>query len=179
MPVMFKPKFFYSLLLFVSSSLLGATPPQNVVTRDIQVFVLKEHRVRNRSGSQCVWCSLECLARLHGIEKASHLTDRYKGTAGPGDVRFVLGSYGVAYQMRVGEQGKDKKFLKVCCENGWGACVGVHGSHMINVVHYRDGIVKVIDNSDPELRVQEWTEQRFLNAWDGWAVTLVPPIRWI
>lgn len=163
-------------LLLVTSS--QAVTHQNVITEDCQVFVPKQHRARNRTGIQCVWASLECLARIHGIEKASHLTDRYKHTAGPGDVRMILKSYGVDYRMSLPGR-RDKEFLKTCCANGWGACVGLGGAHMINVIHYKDGKVKVIDNSDSQLRVQTWTEERFLQMWDGWAVALVPPEKWV
>ena len=46
---------------------------------------------------------------------------------------------------------------------------------MINVIHFKDGVVKVIDNSDPTLKVQTWTESYFMRRYDGWAITLVPP----
>jgi hypothetical protein len=156
-------------------------PPQSVVSlpsqpifNGIQVHIPKECRIFNRSRSQCVWCSLECLGRKHAIPATYTLTQRYKGTSGPGQAASVLQALGVKYYMQTSN---DKKFLITACANGWGACVGLNGAHMINVVHYKDGVVKVIDNQGPHaLEVQEWRENYFLSRWDGWAITLVPPL---
>lgn len=140
-------------------------------TVDVQVPIPMECRVGNRSGSQCVWCSLECLARYHHVEAAMHLTDVHKGTAGSGNVKSVLDSLGVKYQQ---QQNRDTKFLEDICVKGWGAGVGLNGTHMVNVVHFKDDVVKIIDNSDSSLRIQTWTRAQFIQRFDGWVVTLIP-----
>lgn len=141
-----------------------------------QVKIPQECRVRNKTGIQCVWASIETLARHHGVPAASNLTDYYKGLAGPNDALRVLRERRV--QGYITYPGfKNVQWLKDCCSKGWGAGVGLGGQHMLLVVHYKDGQVGIIDNLDPELRVKYWTEPEFLNRWDGWTVTLVPPVR--
>jgi len=174
---------FLSLLTFLVAVLpLNAQPafdvPSAIVRVDdaegVQVPIPMSCRVPNRTRYQCVWCSIECLARYHKIPEASHLTDDHKGKTGGGEVRQVLNRLGIKYQQQY-EGNYDKKLLIDACAKGWGAGVGVNGNHMINLVHYKDGVVKVIDNSDRSLRIQTWTEQQFLQHWDGWVITLVPP----
>jgi hypothetical protein len=167
-------------------------PPQSVVVissqkGDVtlcQVQISRECWVENKTGSQCVWCSAECLARKHGIESCYDLTARYKGVASPGDLDRVLQERGLVrgrhyYHSPMGAP-RDRSFLVNSCANGWGCAVGVgHGNvcHVLNVIHYKDGVVKVIDNSNLSRGVQSWKEDEFLNRWNGWAYTLVPPTK--
>jgi hypothetical protein len=142
--------------------------------RDVQVPIPMECRVPNRSGDQCVWCSLECLSKYHKIEAGSHLTDTYKNSTDGKEVRRVLDGLSIKYTMQA-EGNKDVKILEDACAKGWGASVGLSGVHMVNVVHFKGDVVKVIDNADSTLKIRTWTKDQFFKRWDGWTVILVPP----
>jgi hypothetical protein len=131
-------------------------------------------RTYNRTGVQCVWCSISTLAKYQGITAAANLTDRYKSQSHEGEVRRVLDGLGVKYKMQ-STGNRDTKILKDACAKRWGAAVGLRGVHMINVVHFEGGQVKTIDNCDSKLSVRTQSEREFLAAWDGWAVVLIPP----
>lgn len=149
----------------------------------VQVDVPPTCRVRNRTGSQCVWASIETLARKHNIGRASDLTNFYGGVASEGDVNSVLQSRGFQLEKHYYQSYRgmtwNTTFIPRACQHGWGACAGIgHGNicHLVNVVHYKDGVVKIIDNFGPRaLEVQEWPESKFLSLWNGWAISLVPP----
>jgi hypothetical protein len=143
-------------------------------TDGVQVPIPMNCRVPNRSGSQCVWCSIECLSKYHKIETTSHLTDKYKHATGGGEVRRVLDSLGVKYTMQ-SEGNRDTQMLEDACAKGWGAGVGLNGTHMVNIVHFKGDVVKVIDNSDPGLGIRTWSKDQFLNRWDGWVIVMIPP----
>jgi hypothetical protein len=161
-----------ALLLAAGLAVAGETTCE--LTPNLQVPVAQDARAYNRSGVQCVWCSLETLARYQGIAAASKLTDRYKGQSHEGEVRRVLDGLGVRYRMQsIGN--KNPQILKDACTKRWGACVGMRGVHMINVVHFEGGTVKTIDNCDSKLSVRTLSEKEFLSSWDGWAVVLIPP----
>jgi hypothetical protein len=145
------------------------------LTPALQVPVASDQRTYNRTGVQCVWCSLATLAKYQGHALAAQrLTDRYQSQAGPAEVRTVLDGLGIRYRMQAPGH-KDAQVLKDACGRRWGAAVGLRGTHMINVVHYAGGQVGTLDNCDRTLSVRMQAERDFLAAWDGWAVVLIPP----
>lgn len=139
-----------------------------------EVFVAPRDRVANRSGAQCVWASLETIGRHFGIAPLYDLTAHYRGTSDPGEVSRVLGSRGVKYYGR-SEGPQDYQGLQSALANDWPVAVGLGGIHMLLLVDMDASSVKVIDNSDPRLGVQQWPLQRFRQRWDGWYVTIPPP----
>jgi ABC-type bacteriocin/lantibiotic exporter with double-glycine peptidase domain len=159
-------------LLFVTSARAGETTCP--LTPDLQVPVATDQRTYNQTGVQCVWCSISTLAKYQGITAAANLTDRYKGQSHEGEVKRVLDGLGVKYKMQ-SSGNRDPKILKDACARRWGAAVGMGGTHMINVVHYAEGQVGIIDNCDRSLSVKKLSEQDFLRRWDGWAIVLIPP----
>jgi len=178
-------KGFLALILGVSLFLGFAIPVLQVPARadivkvsddtdGVQVPIPMSCRVYNRSGSQCVWCSIEVLARYHKIEALYTLTQKYKHATGGGEVSRVLNRLNIKYTMQ-DEGERNTQILIDACEKGWGAGVGLHGTHMVNVVHFKDGVVKIIDNSDSSLSIRSMSMNQFLRAWDGWVVVLVPP----
>jgi hypothetical protein len=163
----------FCLLLVVGLAVAGETTCE--LTPALQVPVAADQRTYNRTGVQCVWCSLATLAKYQGHPSAAQrLTERYKSQAGPGQVRSVLDGLGIRYRMQA-TGNKDPQLLKDACAKRWGACVGLRGAHMINVVHYAGGQVGILDNCDRTLSVRMQAEASFLAAWDGWAVVLIPP----
>lgn len=132
------------------------------------------NRIPNRSGSQCVWSSLETLARHHGISAAYDLTARYGGTAGPGNVQAALSARRVKFK-QWGPGPTDISRIKEACESGLYCMIGVHGVHAIVCCGCDDRVVSVIDNCGPKaLQTQAWTLERFRNSWDGWVCVLYP-----
>lgn len=146
---------------------------------DVQVPIAKEHRQYNYSGSQCVWCSLEALARHHGIANLYDLTDKYKFATGPSYVAGVLTKRGVAFRQSYSTKQADIEFIReYVTKKGYGVGIGVYnGTHMINLVHFDEekGIVKIIENGDRSLKIQTWTMAQFNSRFSGWAIALVPP----
>lgn len=139
-----------------------------------QADVAQGNRVPNRTGSQCVWASLETIARHLGMTQLYDLTARYKSTAEPGTVNRVLSSRGIKhYWHDTGKQ--DWVSLKNATAQHWPVAVGISGVHMLVVVDATDKGVKIIDNSDPKLAVREWDVGKFKARWDGWYVAIPPP----
>jgi hypothetical protein len=140
----------------------------------VQVPIPKEFRTYNKSGSQCVWCSLETLARYHKIERLYDLTKKYKHASGPGEVARVLKDRDIKFFQT---EKKDISFLEEYVKNRKLGCgVGLNGTHAVNVVHFDKDIVKIIDNSDRSLKIQTWSMKRFISQWDGWAFVLIPDV---
>lgn len=146
----------------------------------VQVPIPKDCRVYNKSGSQCVWCSIECLARYHGVKELyegdRRLTKTYTWATSPGEVNRVLKSKYPTVKWKQIQNGDTNFIKKYVCEMKLGVGFGVPG-HMLNLVHYDEqaGIVKVIDNVGPKaLQVQTWSMSKFRQLWDGWAVAVFP-----
>ena len=159
-------------------------PPAPPVEPDcvgVQVPIPKNCRVYNKSGSQCVWCSIECLGRYHGVKEVyegdRRLTKTYTWATGPGEVQRVMsGRYSTVRWKQI--TNRDINFIKkYVTEQKLGVGIGIPG-HMLNLVHYDEEarVVKVIDNCGPKaLQVQDWTLDRFNRLWDGWALVVFPP----
>lgn len=147
----------------------------------VQVPIPKDCRVYNKSGSQCVWCSIECLGRYHGVKEVfegdRRLTKTYTWATNPGEVyRVMSAKYPTVKWKQI--TNRDVRFIKkYVTELKLGIGLAIPG-HMLNLVHYDEeaGIVKVIDNCGPKaLQVQDWTMDRFNRLWDGWALVVFPP----
>ncbi len=149
--------------------------PNDQEVADVQVPIPKEMRVFNKSGSQCVWCTIEMLAKFNRIPKANDLTQTYKHATGPREVAQVLTGRGVKFKQSIR---KDEGMLEeYVAKRKLGVGVGVnHGTHMILVCHFdrQAKIVKVIDNSDRSLRVQTWTLDQFRKIWSDWVLVILP-----
>jgi hypothetical protein len=143
---------------------------------DVQVPIPKEMRVYNHSGSQCVWCTIEMLAKFNNIPGAKDLTNSYKYATGPREVKRVLESRGVKFKQTY-DRNEDMLEEYVTKRNlGVGVDVN-NGHHMILVCHFdkKAGIVKIIDNSDHSLKVQTWSLSHFRNKWSDWILVILPP----
>lgn len=149
----------------------------------VQVPIPKDCRVFNKSGSQCVWCSIECLARYHKVtdlyEGDRRITKHYTWATGPAEVYLVLNArYPNVGWAQLSNRNEVKSFLKkYVTEKKLGVGFSVPG-HMLNMIHYDETnrIVKVIDNIGPQaLEVQEWSMEKFENLSQGWALTIFPP----
>lgn len=158
-------------------------PPVEPDCVGVQVPIPKACRVYNKSGSQCVWCSIECLCRYHGLtqvyEGENRITKHYTWATGPGEVSKVLTSrYSTIKWLQIQNKSQIKSFIKkYVTEKKFGVGIGIPG-HMLNLVHYDEtaGIVKVIDNGGPKaLQIQDWSMEKFNRLADGWVLTIFPP----
>ena len=164
-------RYWIAILLVQAVGGLGFTSWSSAWAESLSIP--REIRIPNRTGSQCVWCSLETAARYHKIEQLYGLTARYKGTAGPGNVEPVLQRANVRYRMA--QTGcRATWWLKDSIDKGYPVAVGLNGSHMVTLVGWADGYYEIIDNSDRALEVRRWPAARFERSWDGWAIALIP-----
>lgn len=161
--------FVFGIALICFSSVANAA--------EIQVDIAKEDRVPNKTGIQCVWSSIETVARHNKIEELYDLTEdsRCKSFAGPSSAAKILKEKKIKFEQTVSE--KDISLLiKGCKEERWGVCFGIPG-HMMTMVHFdheNEKIVKYIDNSDKTLSVRTWTLNQFYSKWDGWVLMIYP-----
>lgn len=140
----------------------------------IQVPIPEGCRIPNKTGIQCVWSSIETLARYCGEKRLYDLTedDNYKGYAGPSSARKMFEKYGVKYEMTTDK--KDRSLLIKGCKIEKRGCAFSVPGHVMVMVHYdeKEGVVKYINNSDPELKVRSWTMEQFERKFDGWVIVL-------
>jgi hypothetical protein len=134
--------------------------------------IAPENRVRNRTGAQCVWASLETLARHWVIAACYDLTARHGGTSSPGEVAAVLSAKGVRFTQST----RDRSKQALIGAARYGCLVGLGGQHAICCVGANETAVWMIDNSGPDAgHIREWSWPTVLSRWDGWTCTLYPP----
>ena len=130
-------------------------------------------RVYNRSGSQCVWATIQALGNYHKVKGVQGLTDRYKHATGPGEVNRVLTARNVKFK-QVNSRNNYDFIEEWVTQKKMGVGIGV-GRHVILVCHFERGkLVKIIDNSDRQLRVQTWSWEKFVSRFDNWAFVILP-----
>ncbi len=161
-------------------------PPQPEVEPDligVQVPIPKNCRVYNASGSQCVWCSIECLGRYHKVKELyegdTRITKYHTWATVPFEVAQVMKTkYPSVKWTQITSRNETNSFIKkYVTEKKLGAGFAISG-HMLNIVHYDEAAktVKVIDNLGPQaLKVQEWSMDKFNRVAVGWALTVFPP----
>lgn len=151
------------------------TPPENL--EDIQCPIPRECRVPNYTGVQCVFSSLECLARwaeCKELLEPTPLTSRpgCKSYSSGSDASQKLKNFGVRF-----ENAENKKeglvLIKKAMKDGRGCLWGVPGHAMV-LCHYDEekNVVKWIDNSDRNLNIQTTTVAKFNQRWDGWVMII-------
>jgi len=129
--------------------------------------------VPNRTGSQCVWVTLESIARHWGMTDLYNLHNNL-GTSGPGEVaRVMIARHRHIYWSPEGKQ--DWQSLANASANHWPVGVGLRGTHMLLLVDLTQTHATIIDNGGQKSgQRQVWTREYFASAWDGWFVTLDP-----
>lgn len=144
----------------------------------VQSPIPMECRVRNYTGTQCVFSSLECLARwaeLKALLEPEPLTSRpgCRSYSSPTDAASKLKNFGVKFENEYRDRTKAIELLKRAMADGRGALMDIPG-HALVICHYDEqaGIVKVIDNSDRSLKVQTWPMSKFNRLWGGWIMVV-------
>jgi len=146
---------------------------------DIQCPIPMTDRVKNGTGIQCVWSSIETLGRWAEEPKLVNppLTSRSdcKSYSGPGLAAKKLKELGVRFEQVANGQDRQSSIalMKRATSEGRAALFGVPGHAMV-CVHYDEAAdtVKWIDNSDRSLKVQTTTIERFNRMWDGWVLVI-------
>lgn len=129
-----------------------------------------EDRVFNKTGIQCVWCSLETIGRYAQEPKLIGLTDLpdCKSYSSPSHAAKKLRQLNVKFEQTTSKQ--DRSLIIKSVVNEKRGCLFAVPGHAMTLVHYdeKEGIVKYINNSDKTLKIRTWTMQEFNKRWDGW-----------
>jgi hypothetical protein len=154
-----------------------AGAPEEDELEGVQCPIPLECRVKNYTGIQCVFSSLECLGRWGEIEELINppLTSRSncKSYSGPSDAAHKIAALGVRFENAYGDKNKALNLLKRAMSEGRGALMDIPG-HAIVICHYDEKaqIVKIIDNSDRSLKIQTWSMDKFNKLWNGWIMVV-------
>jgi hypothetical protein len=154
------------------------TPDDEEELKNCQVPIPMKDRVFNRTGIQCVWCSIECLGRWAEEKKLVGppcMTDwpDCKSYSGPGSAGSKLREIKVRFE-QVTDKTKGRELIRRCVvQERRGVLFSVPG-HAMNLVHYdeQNKIVKYINNSDKTLKVRTWTMDEFEKRWEGWVLAI-------
>lgn len=147
-------------------------PDENL--SDVMVPIPMEDRVFNKTGIQCVWCSLETIGRFAKEKKLVDLTELSdcKSYASPSSAARKLKELGVRYEQTTSTSDRSL-ILKSVVQERRGCLFSIPG-HAMTLVHYDEnkGIVKYINNSDSTLQIRTWTMSEFNRRWDGWVCVI-------
>lgn len=150
-----------------------------ISTEGLQCPIPLEDRVRNHTGIQCVYSSIEALGRWAEEPKLVEppLTSRAecKGYSGPRQAAAVLDRLKVRYQQTYGDKEKGVRLIKRAMREGRGVLWDVPGHAMI-LVHYDETQDRVcwVDNSDSTLKIQQTTIDKFNKRWGSWVLAICP-----
>jgi hypothetical protein len=143
----------------------------------LQCPVPHKDRVKNYTGIQCVYSSIEMLGRWAEEPKLTEppITSRSdcKGFSGPGRASEILNKLGVKFEQTYGDKEKGIKLIKKAMREGRGALWDVPGHAMV-LVHYDEVANKVcwVDNSDSSLKIQQTNIEKFKKRWGSWVLTI-------
>lgn len=143
----------------------------------LQCPIPRGDRVRNYTGIQCVWSSIETLGRWSGERRLVDppLTSRKecKSYSGPALSASVLKSLGVRFKQTYGNKEEGLVLIKEAMAEGRGALFDVPGHAMV-IVHFseREDRVCWVDNSDNSLKAQTSTVDKFMKRWGSWVLVV-------
>lgn len=143
----------------------------------LQCPIPHEDRVRNHTGIQCVYSSIEALGRWAEEPKLMDppLTSRSdcKGYSGPKQAGSILDGLKIRYEQTYGDKEKGLRLIRKAMREGRGCLWDVPGHAMI-LIHYDEQQDKVcwVDNSDSSLKVQQTTVERFNKRWQSWVLVI-------
>lgn len=143
----------------------------------LQCPIPRGDRVKNYTGVQCVWSSIETLGRWAGERRLVEppLTSRKecKSYSGPGLSSSVLKSLGVKFRQTYGNKEQGLAMIREAMADGRGALFDVPGHAMV-IVHFSEKEDRVcwVDNSDNTLKAQTSTVDRFMKRWGSWVLVV-------
>ena len=144
---------------------------------EIQCPIPMKDRVANYTGIQCVYSSIETIGRWAECQAliTPPLTSRpdCKSFSGPNQAAAKLNELGVRFEQSYHGQSNGIALIKKAMLEGRGCLFGIPGHAMV-LVHYDEekDVVKWIDNSDRNLRVQTMTVNRFKSTWNEWVLVI-------
>lgn len=144
---------------------------------DLQCPIPPKDRVKNYTGIQCVYSSIETLGRWAEEPKLINppLTSRSncKSYSGPQRAAEILNDLNVKFEQTYGNREKGIILIKKSMREGRGVLWDVPGHAMV-LVHYDEKADKVcwIDNSDHLLKIQQTTVSRFKKRWNSWVLAI-------
>lgn len=137
---------------------------------DVMVPIPMKDRVFNKTGIQCVWCSLETIGRYAEEPKLIDMTELSdcKSYSGPDSAGRKLRQLKVKFEQTTSRSDRSLLIKSVVKERR-GCLFDVPG-HAMTLIHYDEEkkIVKYINNSDRSLAVRTWTMDEFNRRWGGW-----------
>lgn len=154
-----------------------AGEPDEKELEGVQCPIPMKDRVKNYTGIQCVFSSLECIGRWAELKALYDppITSRSdcKSYSGPSDASNKLQRLGVKFEMSYRDRNKSLALLKKAMAEGRGALFGVPGHAMV-VCHYDEekGVVKYINNSNHRLPIETMSLNEFNRKWDTWVIVV-------
>ena len=151
--------------------------PDDDELEGVQCPVPMEDRVRNYTGIQCVFSSIEMLGRWAEEEKLINppITSRSncKSYSGPNDAANKLRNIGVTFEQSYRSREKGLELIRRAMADGRACLFGVPGHAMV-LCHFdeENNVVRWVDNSDRSLRMQKSTVDWFLRRWDSWVLVV-------
>lgn len=145
----------------------------------LQCPIPKEDRVKNYTGVQCVYSSIEMLGRWAEEPKLINppITNRdeCKSYSSPERAKKILEKLQVKFEQVYGDKQKGIELIKKAMREKRGALFSVPGHAMV-LIHYSEEEDRVcwVDNSDKQLRVQESTIDKFNKRWTSWILVIYP-----
>lgn len=145
----------------------------------LQCPIPKKDRVKNYTGIQCVYASVEMIGRWAEEPKLVNppITSRpdCKGYSGPSQAAKILKGLGVKFEQSYGDKKSGLALIKKAMNQGRGVLWGVPGHAMV-LIHYSESENRVcwVDNSDYKLRVQQTTINKFNERWNSWVLVIYP-----
>lgn len=137
---------------------------------NVMVPIPMKDRVFNKTGIQCVWCSLETCGRYAEEPKLINMTDLSdcKSYSNPRLAAAKLKQLKVRFEQTTSKHDRSL-IIKSIVKERRGCLFGIPG-HAMTLVHYDEnkGIVKYINNSDSSLKIRTWSMEEFNRRWDGW-----------
>jgi len=142
----------------------------------LQCPIPMECRVKNHTGIQCVFSSIEMLGRWAECKELIDppITSRSdcKSYSGPSDAGGKLKRFGVKFEQTT-DRTEGLKLIKKAMAEGRGCLWGVPGHAMV-LVHYSEEEDRVcwVDNSDYSLKVQTTNIAGFNRRWSDWILVV-------
>lgn len=151
--------------------------PDEKELEGVQSPIPMKDRVKNYTGIQCVFSSLECIGRWAELKALIEppITSRSdcKSYSGPADASAKLNKLGVKFEMSYRDRSKSVALVKKAMSEGRGCLFGVPGHAMV-LCHYDEeaGVVKYINNSNHRLPIEKMSMSEFNRKWDSWVIVV-------
>lgn len=159
---------------WVTKAVVGLLLFASCATCWAEVPIPPEYHMYNRSGSQCVFCSLETLAYWLQIEELYGLTDTYKHATGPGFIGQLLTRKGVPHHQAYGRDPHQLAWAQWAVDNQYGCLIGVNnGTHAVVLIELTETEAVIIENGvrsqDKRVRM---SRERFNRKFSGWVCVI-------